>query len=66
MTVAFLIHLLVVVLLCVILWLGGSWFIRWLGGGEPWFTILKILIVLIVLGSIVMPLLGYGSIWRYG
>lgn len=64
MSINFLVHIISIVIGCVIIYLVGSWGIRKLGAGEPWPTVLALLIVLIVLGAVVAPLLGIGAYWR--
>lgn len=63
MTTSFLLHLIIILIVCGILYLIGSWVIIQLGLGEPWPKILMLLIVLVIIVAIVAPLLTGVSLW---
>jgi hypothetical protein len=66
MTVSFMLHIIVVLLICGILWLIAQWILAQLGLGDPWPRIVMLLLVLVIIVSVVAPLLGYGRLWPVG
>lgn len=63
MTVSFMLHIIVVLLICGILWLVAQWVLAQLGLGDPWPRIIMLLLVLVILVSVIAPLLTGVSLW---
>jgi hypothetical protein len=66
MTTGFLLHLIVVLIVCGILWLIANWVIGLLGLGEPWPKVVMLLIALVIIIAVIGPLLGIVTPFRLG
>jgi hypothetical protein len=65
-TVSFMLHVLLVLIACGIVWLIGNWVLAQLGLGEPWPRVLMLLLAMVLIAGVVAPLLGVGRLWPVG
>ena len=62
MSINFVLSLLVWFIVCAIVYLIGTAVIRKLGLGEPWPTVLWLLVALLIIIGVIMPMLGYVTV----